>query len=73
MKIEKLLIYNTAIRDNLHNKMAGLLNADIPDEKSSLIPYFETVNKYLDEATVIERRIQFLERIKKDNEESNNK
>jgi hypothetical protein len=72
MKINKLLIYNTALRDSLHKKMAGMLNAETPDNGSTLIPYFEMVNSYLDQATIIERRIQFLERIKKD-EESNNK
>ena len=71
MKIEKLIIYNTALRDSLHIKMAGMLNADTPSE-GSLVPYFDMVNGYLDQATTIERRIQFLERIKHD-EESNNK
>ena len=72
MKIEKLIIYNTALRDSLHIRMAGMLNAETPNDGASLIPYFDMVNGYLDQATIIERRIQFLERIKKD-EESNNK
>ena len=72
MKINKLLIYNTALRDSLHKRMAGMLNAETPDNDATLVPYFEMVNSYLDQATIIERRIQFLERIKKD-EESNNK
>jgi hypothetical protein len=72
MKIEKLLIYNTALRDSLHKRMAAMLNAKTPDNGATLVPYFEMVNSYLDQATIIERRIQFLERIKND-EESNNK
>jgi hypothetical protein len=72
MKIEKLLIYNTALRDSLHKRMAAMLNAETPDNDVTLVPYFEMVNSYLDQATIIERRIQFLERIKND-EESNNK
>ena len=72
MKIEKLLIYNTALRDSLHKRMAAMLNAETPNGGATLVPYFEMVNSYLDQATIIERRIQFLERIKHD-EESNNK
>ena len=72
MKIEKLLIYNTALRDSLHKRMAAMLNAETPDNGATLVQYFEMVNSYLDQATIIERRIQFLERIKND-EESNNK
>ena len=71
MKINKLLIYNTALRDSLHKKMAGMLNAETPDNDATLVPYFEMVNSYLDQATIIDRRIQFLERIKQD-EKSNN-
>ena len=71
MKIEKLIIYNTALRDSLHSKMAGMLNADTPNDGASLVPYFDMVNSYLDQATIIERRIQFLERIKHDEESSN--
>jgi hypothetical protein len=52
--------------------MAAMLNAETPDNGATLVPYFEMVNSYLDQATIIERRIQFLERIKHD-EESNNK
>ena len=72
MKIDKLLIYNNALRDSLHKKMAGLLNVETPNNGATLIPYFEMVNGYLDEATIIDRRIQFLERIKQDEESNNN-
>ena len=73
MKIDKLLIYNTALRDSLHKKMASLLNVETPNNGATLIPYFEMVNGYLDEATIIDRRIKFLERIKQDEKSNNNK
>ena len=73
MKIDKLLIYNTALRDSLHKKMAGLLNVETPNNGATLIPYFEMVNGYLDEATIIDRRIQFLKRIKQDEKSNNHK
>jgi len=72
MKIKKLIIYNTALRDELHNKVATMLNAETPDQ-GSLVPYFDMINGYLDQATTIEIRIQFLERIKASEESNNNK
>ena len=73
MKIDKLLIYNTALRDSLHKKMANLLNVETPNNGATLIPYFEMVYGYLDEATIIDRRIKFLERIKQDEKSNDNK
>jgi hypothetical protein len=72
MKIKKLIIYNTALRDELHNKVATMLSAETPDQ-GSLAPCFDMVNGYLDQATTIEIRIQFLERIKASEESNNNK
>jgi hypothetical protein len=72
MKIKKLIIYNTALRDELHNKVATMLSAETPDQ-GSLAHYFDMVNGYLDQATTIEIRIQFLERIKASEESNNNK
>jgi hypothetical protein len=72
MKIKKLIIYNTALRDELHNKVATMLSAETPDQ-GFLEPYFDMINGYLDQATTIEIRIQFLERIKASEESNNNK
>ena len=72
MKIKKLIIYNTVLRDELHNKVATMLSAETPDQ-GSFAPCFDMVNGYLDQATTIEIRIQFLERIKASEESNNNK
>jgi len=56
----------------LHNKVATMLSAETPDQ-GSLAPYFDMINGYLDQATTIEIRIQFLERIKASEESNNNK
>ena len=46
MKIKKLIIYNTALRDELHNKVAAMLSAETPDQ-GSLAPYFDMVSMLL--------------------------
>ena len=71
--IEKLKLYNETLVTEELTKLNNILNANTPNDGASLIPLFNVANKHLDNLTTLERRLNFLERMVKNNEESNNK
>ena len=73
MNIKLLKTYNRRLAQETLAKLTDILNADTPGNGDSLVPLFRVANKYIDELTILERRLNFLERMEKNNEKVDDK